>query len=510
MDSLSSYTDSNPSSPSQPIRNQPQSNIPQKLRPGIYNSSQVNPNSSSTNLFKLTPLLNHNDSSSSLPMYNPHPKNRINLNNYHISSNTSLTHLPLTPPLSKPSSPIRLQSSSTTNTSASSTASVIYHKLINNLPPIDIKITILSSLWYLTSIISSNSTKSILTQFQYPITLTEFQFSLNALFCIILLGLLNLNPSLIKVFPIGTIPTNLSIPQFLTPTAKIISTTLPMGGFQFIGHLTSHKATSLIPVSLVHTIKSLSPLVTVFIYRFLFSVTYKSVTYITLIPLIIGIMLTCYKPASSTSTPFYFTGLLFAFISMMIFVSQNIFAKNRLTIKETSALPNFKDKQSQDIPQFPTSSSSSSSSSQKSSFLNNMFVDNSNDDKKLDKLTILFYCSSIGFLLTLPVYLISELINNDKISLFNLSNSIFILIIINGFAHFLQSLLAFQILGMLSPVNYSIASILKRIVIILISFIWENKINAKKFSSLQQFGLLLTLFGLYCYDRWGVSSHNTH
>ncbi|KAK6202591.1 member of triose phosphate translocator family [Scheffersomyces amazonensis] len=423
-------------------------------------------------------------------MYHPYPNKRINLSSFQVNSSTSL-HLPLTPPLSKPSSPVRLPLSTT---SSNSTAA-LYNKFINCLPPIDVKISILCTLWYLTSIISSNSTKAILTQFEYPITLTEFQFSLNATFCVVLLFILNLNPSLVKVFPYGIIPTNLSIAKFLYPTPKIISTTLPMGGFQFIGHLTSHKATSLIPVSLVHTIKSLSPLITVFIYKALFAVNYKIITYITLIPLTIGIMLTCYKPSkgnsssSASASPYYLTGLFFAFISMLIFVSQNIFAKNRLTIKENDSLPNYKDKKSDDFRP-----------------LND--IQNNNNNIKLDKLSILFYCSVIGFLLTLPVYIISELFNNDKISIFNLSNSVLVLVILNGFSHFLQSLLAFQLLGMLSPVNYSIANILKRIFIILISFIWENKLNSAKFSGLQQFGLGLTLFGLYCYDRWGTTSQH--
>ena len=87
----------------------------------------------------------------------------------------------------------------------------------------------------------------------------------------------------------------ISLSEFITPTRLIIQTTLPMGMFQFIGHITSHKATSLIPVSIVHTIKSLSPIITVLIYRFLFGKSYRMRTYVTLIPLCCGIMLTCYK-----------------------------------------------------------------------------------------------------------------------------------------------------------------------------------------------------------------------
>lgn len=409
-------------------------------------SSQINPNASSANLSKLG---NNNNGN---PQLHTPP----------LSSNPSFTSFqsftyPLSP-LSKPTSPDLIVPPRSLSSS----------RFLSWLPPIDIKITSFCLLWYFCSIISSNSTKLILNNFKYPITLTQFQFSLSSILCLTLLTVLKFNTDLIQKLPKGFVPNNLHINTFLTPTKLIISTTLPMGIFQFIGHITSHKATSLIPVSIVHTVKSMSPIVTVTIYTVLFKKTYKTVTYVTLIPLCCGIMLTCYKK-NNTAPANYMTGLVFAFISMIIFVSQNIFAKKRLTI-ETESIPMAK---------------------------------KINKDK-LDKLTILFYCSTIGFILTSPIYLMSEYMNfkNLGVSLLQLDSTILGLVLLNGFSHFVQSLLAFQILGMVSPINYSIASILKRIVIILISFIWE----LKQFSNTQSFGLLVTLFGLYCYDRWGSSS----
>ena len=172
----------------------------------------------------------------------------------------------------------------------------------------------------------------------------------------------------------------------------------------------------------------------------------------------------------------YSTGLIFAFISMIIFVSQNILPK-RLTVESTNAIP-MNNKSSLRI--------------------------NSN---KVDKLTILFYCSIIGFILTCPIYFVTEWMNYNAfgaISLLQLNSYVMSLVLLNGLSHFVQSLLAFQILGMVSPINYSIANILKRIFIILISFIWE----LKQFSNSQSIGLVITLFGLYCYDRWGTVSNS--
>lgn len=448
--------------------------MPEKGRPP-YLSSQINMNSSSTNLFKLqgfkqepkTGLVREGLVREGLArdLHQPIPKQRINLANYqHFSSYL----LPPTPPISTVSTPVTSEYGfNEANKSKSSW-----------LPPVDLKICGLCALWYWFSIVSSNSTKMILSQYKYPITLTQFQFLINSLLCVALLSVIGTNQKWYGCFPKGVIPacpknsdSALCVWQFLKPTSFIISTTFPMGCFQFVGHLTSHKATSLIPVSLVHTIKALSPLITVLIYRTIYNIKYKPITYITLFPLVLGIMLTCFKKKNAnttTSSSYYLVGLTYAFISMLIFVSQNIFAKKRLTIEKNDVLPTSKD----------TSPAT---------------------NKKLDKLTILFYCSMVGFIFTLPVYLVSEF-TNPQISILELNILTSILIVLNGISHFLQSLLAFQILGLMSPINYSIANILKRIIIIIIAFLWESK----SFTGLQVAGLLLTIFGLYCYDRWGT------
>ena len=151
---------------------------------------------------------------------------------------------------------------------------------------------------------------------------------------------------------------------------------------------------------------------------------------------------------------------------MIIFVSQNIFAKTRLTSKHN------------DKGSLPLSSSK--------------------QEKKLDKLSILFHCSIFGFGMTLPVYLLLEFKSNS-FSLFDLNSYVLMLIVINGVSHFLQSLLAFQILSQMSPVNYSIANISKRVIIIIVAFLIEGK----KLMLNQVIGIGLTIIGLFAYDKWG-------
>lgn len=363
-----------------------------------------------------------------------------------------------------------------------STSTKVKDRLIKVLPPIDFKIIAYCSIWYTFSAISSNISKDILREFPHPTTFTELQFLISSIFCVITLSIINNNRFLIEKFPKGTLPTRNQFElqsttwNLIQPTHKIIKTTFAMGIFQFIGHITSHKATNVIPVSLVHSVKALSPITTVLVYRSMFRVNYPIITYLTLTPLVTGVIFTCFSNKKSKTNVDFNKGLTFAFISMIIFVSQNIFAKKILTITPKTTLPT-----------------------------NNKKSDDEDKESiKIDKITILLYCSIIGFLLTLPIYLISEY-SNSSYSIMELNWTTFKLLSLHGSSHFCQAMIAFHILGLISPVNYSIANILKRIVVIAMAIVWEGQ----SVNQFQGIGLLLTLIGLYSYDRWGIQKKST-
>ena len=100
-----------------------------------------------------------------------------------------------------------------------------------------LKFVLQCSIWYASSAMSSNTGKSIMNHFRYPVTLTFVQFFFVASYCAIfmspLVGFSRLRP----------------------PTRAIFNATLPMGAFQVGGHIFSSMAISRIPVSTVHTIK---------------------------------------------------------------------------------------------------------------------------------------------------------------------------------------------------------------------------------------------------------------
>jgi len=235
-----------------------------------------------------------------------------------------------------------------------------------------------------------------------------------------------------------------------------------MGCFQVGGHIFSSMAISRIPVSTTHTIKALSPLFTVAAYALLFGVRYSAKTYISLLPLTLGVMLACSFDVSASNA----IGLLCAFGSAIVFVSSNIFFKKIM----------------------PTGSSSSS--------------------HKLDKLNLLFYSSSMAFLLMIPIWVFTDLpllVASQAAELGHIAHpeqghaaahTVAYYTFLNGIVHFAQNIIAFIILASVSPVTYSIASLFKRVAVICIALVWFNQ----HVHPLQGLGIGLTFLGLWMYN----------
>ncbi|KAL4992512.1 triose-phosphate transporter family-domain-containing protein [Aspergillus falconensis] len=328
--------------------------------------------------------------------------------------------------------------------------------------PVSYKLIVLCLIWYTTSALTNTSSKSILNALPRPITLTIVQFAFVSLWCLLLAYLATKFPWLKTSIP--------ALKHHIRPPSRdVIMTALPLAVFQLAGHILSSMATSQIPVSLVHTIKGLSPLFTVLAYRFFFRIRYAKATYLSLVPLTLGVMLAC---STGFSTNLF--GILCALVAALVFVSQNIFSKK---------LFNEAERAESDLQ--------------------------SAGRRKLDKLNLLYYCSGLAFILTLPIWfvaegypLFSDLVQDGAISLTNKAGSLdhgalFLEFVFNGVSHFAQNILAFVLLSMVSPVSYSVASLIKRVFVIVVAIVWFGNST----TSVQGFGIALTFLGLYLYDR---------
>ena len=254
------------------------------------------------------------------------------------------------------------------------------------------------------------------------------------------------------------------------PSRDVIATTLPLALFQIGGHILSSTATEKIPVSLVHTIKGLSPLFTVLAYRVLFDIRYATATYLSLIPLTLGVVLACSVEFSGN-----LFGILCAFGGALIFVTQNIFSKKL-----------FNDAARAEADGPATAAT----------------------QRKLDKLNLLCYCSGLAFLLTFPIWLWTDALplysaplslTTHKSTAPSASSSMYLPLefVFNGIFHFAQNILAFILLSMTSPVTYSVASLIKRVFVIVMAIVWFGN----KTTPVQAAGIALTFLGLYLYDR---------
>lgn len=309
---------------------------------------------------------------------------------------------------------------------------------------------------------SNTSSKAILTAFPKPVTLTLIQFGFVSTWCIVLAWLAKVFPRLKVMIP--------ALKYGIRPPSKdLILTTLPLTLFQIGGHILSSDAMSRIPVSLVHTIKGLSPLFTVLAYRLYFNIRYSSTTYLSLIPLTFGVIMACSANFSGN-----FIGLICAFGSALLFVTQNIVSKKLFNEAEQAEQDNQPVKR-----------------------------------RKPDKLNLLCYSAGLAFIFTAPIWFFSEGINILGDFLYDASidlnvrpgsldhGPLVLEYIFNGTFHFGQNLVAFVLLSMVSPVTYSVASLIKRVFVIVFAIIWFGKPVTK----VQAVGFALTFLGLYLYDR---------
>ncbi|EFY85901.1 hypothetical protein J3459_015123 [Metarhizium acridum] len=335
--------------------------------------------------------------------------------------------------------------------------------------PVSPKLVILCLMWYTSSALTNTSSKSILNAFDKPATLTLVQFAFVSSLCVLLAWLATL-------FPILREKVSALRHPIRQPSRDVLVATLPLAAFQIGGHLLSSTATAKIPVSLVHTIKGLSPLFTVLAYRIFYDIRYPQATYWSLIPLTVGVMLAC---SGKHSYGGQMLGVVQALLATLIFVTQNIVSKK---IFNEAAKAEAEGPRGQ--------------------------------SKKLDKLNLLCYSSGMAFVVTMPIWfwsegitLLKDFLHDGSLDLSDKNDAmdhgrLTLEFIFNGIFHFAQNILAFILLSMVSPVTYSVASLIKRVFVIVMAILWFRSPT----TPIQAVGIALTFVGLYLYDRTSESN----
>ncbi|CAD6920610.1 unnamed protein product [Tilletia controversa] len=243
----------------------------------------------------------------------------------------------------------------------------------------------------------------------------------------------------------------------ITPTWSRVWQVGQLSAFSVVGHLFTSAAIGRVPVSTVQTIKALSPLVTVIAYSSLFNVSYPFKTYFSLLPLTFGVMLACSGFNISGDDIIGFSAAL---ASTFVVVAQNIYSKKL------------------------------------------MGGAGGQGENKLDKMNILYVSSATSILLLLPSFLLQDvprMLRGRETDSAGLPSQVFnitYLLTVNGLSHFAQMVLAFSVLSLVSPVTYSIASLFKRVFVIIVAIIWFGQ----AVTLLQWIGIAFTFGGLYLYN----------
>ncbi|CAF2417176.1 unnamed protein product [Rotaria sp. Silwood2] len=285
--------------------------------------------------------------------------------------------------------------------------------------------------WYSSSAAGNVIVKELLNKFPFPLTVTLVQLLSIWILCIPLIRLWKVSP-----------------PEYLNQNRiyyfKVI---IPLAIGKFLAQLSSHISLWKVPISYAHTIKATMPLFTVFLSRLILHEKQTTSVYLSLIPVVVGVII-----ATMTEISFNMTGLISALLSTFGFSLQNIYSKKSLK------------------------------------------------DIAIHHFILLSLLAKIGCCLFIPFWFFYDgvdIYNNKDYHQYNLVMRVLFYLILDGILNFIHNVVAFTIISLVSPLSYSIANSTKRIVVISISLlILRNPVTITNI-----IGMSLAVFGVMSYNK---------
>merc|ERR1711994_1219285 len=114
-------------------------------------------------------------------------------------------------------------------------------------------------------------------------------------------------------------------------------------------------------------------------------------------------------------------------------------------------------------------------------------------DTGMHHLRLLHKLGQMAGLMFLPVWL---LVDAPRIPS-ELTSEISLLLLVDGVLHWLQNLLAFTLLKMVTPLTYAVANVTKRIAVISVSLLLlKNPVTTTNMG-----GMMMAILGVFCYNR---------
>lgn len=196
------------------------------------------------------------------------------------------------------------------------------------------------------------------------------------------------------------------------------------------------------------------PLFTVVLSQMILRENHTKWVYLSLLPIVIGVVI-----ASLTELSFDTVGMVSALISTLGFSLQNIFSKK--VLKDTG----------------------------------------------IHHLRLLQLMGKLALVMFLPVWIFYDFqIVRTPSLLFNGSYETIVLLLTDGLLNWLQNIIAFSVLSLVTPLTYAVSSAFKRIFVIGVSlFILGNPVTG-----LNVLGMMITILGVLAYNRAKQVSRNKY
>lgn len=214
----------------------------------------------------------------------------------------------------------------------------------------------------------------------------------------------------------------------------------PLAFAKFLSSVLAHVSIWKVPVSYAHTVKASMPIFTVLITRVFLGTRHATLTYLSLLPIVGGVAV-----ATMTEVSFELLGLTAALAATAGFAIITIGSKQALK------------------------------------------------DTGMHHLRLLHKLGQMAALMFLPFWLVLDL----PVILPTLDTDTAVLLLVDGGLHWLQNILAFTLLKLVTPLTYAVANVTKRIAVISVSLLLlKNPVTLTNMG-----GMAMAVIGVFCYNR---------